>query len=59
MTLTGYAASYITKVETSGFQDVWEDLASLDSLYSRLWRIANNSFKNHEVGLYEARRLTF
>ncbi len=54
MTLTGYVASYRAKAETSSLQDVWEDLASSGSLYSRRWRFAKNCFKNREVGLYKA-----
>ncbi len=54
MMLTGYVTSHVTKAESSGLQDVWEDLASSGSLYSRMWRFAKYCFKNRKVGLYEA-----
>ncbi len=54
VTLTGYVSSYVTKAETSGLQDVWEDLASSGSLYSRLWRFAKETGKSACT-----RRLTF
>ena len=54
LSLTGYVTTYVTKAETSGLQDVWADLASSGTLYSRLWKFAKNCLKNREVGLYEA-----
>ena len=45
---------YATKAEKSNMQDLWQEVSSHSSIYSRLWSFGFRSLRSWEVGLYEA-----
>ena len=54
LALAGYVSAYVTKAEKSSLQDVWNEVASQKSIYSKLWSFGVRAVKSREVGLYEA-----
>ena len=54
LALAGYVSAYVTKAEKSNLQDIWCEVASKESIYSKLWSFGVQAVKSREVGLYEA-----
>ena len=54
LALAGYVSAYVTKAEKSNLQDIWTEVASKESIYSKLWSFGVRAVKSREVGLYEA-----
>ena len=52
--LTTYDTGYVTKAEKSNLQDLWQEVGSNKSIYSRLWSFGVRSLRSRECGLYEA-----
>ena len=49
-----YVTGYITKAEKSNMQDVWQEVSSHRSVYSKLWSFGSMCLRSRECGLYEA-----
>ena len=45
LTLTQYVSSYVTKAEKSALQDIWTEIASSGSIYSRLLKFVSGPRK--------------
>ena len=54
LTLAHYVTGYVTKAERSNMQDLWQEIGSNKSVYSRLWSFGIRSLRSRECGLYEA-----
>ena len=54
LALSHYVTGYITKAEKSYLHELWDEVGSSESLYSRLWSFGVRSLRNRECGLYEA-----
>ena len=54
LALAHYVTGYITKAERSNMQDLWQEVASEKSIYSKLWSFGVRSMRSRECGLYEA-----
>ena len=54
LALAHYVMGYITKAEKSHLHELWDEVGSSESLYSRLWSFGVRSLRNRECGLYEA-----
>ena len=54
LALAHYVSGYVTKAERSNMQEVWEEVGSNKSVYSRLWSFGVRSLRSRECGLYEA-----
>ena len=54
LALAHYVTSYITKAEKSHLHELWDEVGSSESLYSRLWSFGVRSLRNRECGMYEA-----
>ena len=54
LALAHYVTGYVTKAERSNMQDVWQEVSSNRSIYSRLWSFGIRSLRSRECGLYEA-----
>ena len=54
LALTHYVTGYVTKAERSNMQDLWQEIGSNKSVYSRLWSFGIRSLRSRECGLYEA-----
>ena len=54
LTIAQYVTGYVTKVERSNMQDLWQEVSSHNSIYSRLWSFGVRSMRSRECGLYEA-----
>lgn len=50
LSLAYYVSGYVTKAERSNMQDIWQEISSDKSIYSKLWRC----LRSRECGLYEA-----
>ena len=50
LALAHYVSGYVTKAERSNMQ-VWEEVGSNKSVYSRLWSFGVRSLCSHECGL--------
>ena len=57
LALAHYVTGYITKAERSNMQDIWNEVASEKSIYSRLFSFGIRSMRSRECGLYEASNL--
>ena len=53
-TLAHYVIGYVTKAEKSNMQDVWQEVNSNSSIYSKLWSFGIRFLRSRECGLYEA-----
>ena len=53
LALARYVTGYVTKAEKGNMQDVWQQVNSNASLYSKLWSFGVRSFRSRECGLYE------
>ena len=47
-------AHYVTKAERSNMQNLWQDVGSNQTVYSKLWSFGVHSLCSRECGLYEA-----
>ena len=54
LTLAHYVTDYVTKAEKSCMQEVWQEVNSNRSIYSKLWSFGVRSLRSRECGLYEA-----
>ena len=54
LALAHYVTGYVTKAERSNMQDMWQEVSSNRSIYSRLWSFGIRSLRSRECGLYEA-----
>ena len=52
-----YVTGYVTKAEKSNMQDLWSEVSSHQSIYSKLWSFGVRSLRSRECGLYEASHL--
>ena len=49
-----YVTSYVTKAERSNMQDLWQEVFSHSSVYSKLFSFGVRSLRSRACGLYEA-----
>ena len=49
-----YVTGYVTKAERSNMQDLWQEVSSHSSVYSKLFSFVVRSLLSRECGLYEA-----
>lgn len=54
LALAHYVTGYVTKAEKSSMQDLWQEVSSNKSIYSRLWSFGVRSLRSRECGMYEA-----
>ena len=54
LTVAQYVTGYVTKAERSNMQDLWQEVSSHASIYSKLWSFGLRSMRSRECGLYEA-----
>ena len=54
LAIAQYVTGYVTKAERSNLQDLWQEVSSNNSIYSRLWSFGVRSMRSRECGLYEA-----
>ena len=54
LALAHYVTGYITKAEKSHMHEIWDEIGSKESLYSKLWSFGVCSLRSRECGLYEA-----
>ena len=54
LTLAHYVIGYVIKAEKSNMQEVWQEVNSNSSIYSKLWSFGVRSLRSRECGLYEA-----
>ena len=49
-----YVTGYVTKAEKSNMQEVWQEVSSHQTVYSKLWSFGVRCLRSRECGLYEA-----
>ena len=54
LALAHYVTGYVTKAEKSHMHEIWDEISSKESLYSKLWSFGVRSLRSRECGLYEA-----
>ena len=54
LALAHYVTGYVTKAEKSHLLDLWDEVTSNQSLYSKLWSFGVRSLRSRECGMYEA-----
>ena len=54
LAITQYVTGYVTKAEKSNMQNLWQEVSSHQSIYSKLWSFGVRSLRSRECGLYEA-----
>ena len=54
LAIAQYVTGYVTKAEKSNMQDLWQEVSSHQSIYSKLWSFGVRSLRSRECGLYEA-----
>ena len=54
LAIAQYVTGYVTKAEKSNMQDIWHQVSSHKSVYSKLWLFGVRSLRSREYGLYEA-----
>ena len=54
LALAHHVSGYVTGVEKSNLQEIWQDIIENKSIYSRLWSFGVRSLRFRECGLYEA-----
>ena len=54
LAIAHYVTGYVTKVEKSNMQELWQEVSSHNSVYSKLWSFGVRSLRSRECGLYEA-----
>ena len=53
LALAHYVTGYITKAEKSSMQDLWQEVGSNKSIYSRLWSFGVRSLRSRECGMWQ------
>ena len=53
LAIAQYVTGYVTKAEKSNMQDLWQEVSSHSSIYSKLWSFGI-CLPSRECGLYEA-----
>ena len=48
LALAHYVTGYVTKAERSNMQDLWQEIGSNKSVYSRLWSFGIRSLRSRE-----------
>ena len=54
LAIAQYVTGYVTKAEKSNMQELWQEVSSHNSVYSKLWSFVVRSLRSRECGLYEA-----
>ena len=54
LVIAQYVTGYVSKAERSNMQDLWQEVSSHSSLYSKLWSFGVRSLRSRECGMYEA-----
>ena len=54
LALAHYVTGYVTKAEKSQMHEIWDEIGSKETLYSKLWSFGVRSLRSRECGLYEA-----
>ena len=54
LAIAQYVTGYVTKAERSKMQDLWQEVSSHSSVYSKLWSFGVCSLRSRECGMYEA-----
>ena len=54
LAIAHYVTGYVTKAEKSNMQELWQEVSSHNSVYSKLWSFGVRSLRSRECGLYEA-----
>ena len=54
LAIAHYVTGYVTKAEKSNMQDLWQEVSSHSSVYSKLWSFSLRTLRSRECGLYEA-----
>ena len=54
LALAHYVTGYVTKAERSNMQELWQEIGSNQTVYSKLWSFGLRSLRSRECGLYEA-----
>ena len=54
LAIAQYVTGYVTKAEKNKLQDMWQEVSSHQSIYSKLWSFGVRSLRSRECGLYEA-----
>ena len=54
LAITQYVMGYVTKAEKINMQDLWQDVWTHSSVYSKLWSFGIRCLRSRECGLYEA-----
>ena len=54
LAIAHYVTGYVTKAEKSNMQELWQEVSSHNSVYSKLWSFGVHSLRSRECGLYEA-----
>ena len=54
LVIANYVTGYVTIAERSNMQDLWQEVSSHTSIYSKLWSFGIRSLRSRECGLYEA-----
>ena len=54
LALAHYVSGYVTKLEKSSMQELWQQISDNKSIYGRLWSFGVRSLRFRECGLYEA-----
>ena len=54
LAIAQYVTAYVTKAEKSNLQDLWQEVSSHQSIYSKLWSFGVWSLQSRECGLYVA-----
>lgn len=54
LALAHYVTGYVTKAERSHMHEIWDEVSSNETLYSKLWGFGIRLLRSRECGLYEA-----
>ena len=54
LAIAQYVTGYVTKAERSNMQELWPEVSSHSSVYSKLFSFGVRSLRSRECGLYEA-----
>ena len=54
LALAQYVSGYVTKAERSNMQEIWQEVSSHQSIYSKLWSFGTRCLHARECGLYES-----
>ena len=54
LALAHYVTGYMTKAKKNHMHEIWDEVSSKETLYSKLWSFGVRSLRSQECGLYEA-----